>query len=275
MDYDFNSNFAAAPLGAFTEANKQLAWSNRVTEDADKSGQFFSLVDDSRLGGRCCRMRYPAGQHGMQQQFYQIRIKSPQTIANISYDFLFEPEFDIAPPNEQKTGGGKIPVAINWGEIGGATELRGTRAMWWYNGQGSNYQKTKWSPVCQDQRTGEGKVRPVVYSDNIELDRIYRFEIQILGGDNGFANYWLDDQPLGSVAPQHLQVTATDDVIFDFAFFAGGGAEQACRWDSYARLGNVRCYSGERRAQAPKEITLEAGEYTLKAEGKLTFTRTT
>jgi hypothetical protein len=247
-DYDFTGNFSAAPLGPFTAENKALVWppGQWSIYDPDPSGKYFELVDDARLGGRCCRMRYPAGAWGMGQQFYQVRIKSPQTVANLEFDFLFEENFDLAPPNAEKLGGGKIGPCINWGEVGGVTELRGTRAMIWYNGNGSNYQNTKFSPSCQDQRSGDQLIQPVKYSSPIELERIYHWRVQIQGGPNGFAKYWLDREPLAtSIEGQALQVSEGDDVLFDFAFFAGGGQVQACRWDSFARHGNIRCWSGE------------------------------
>lgn len=254
-DYSFAAKFDAAPLGSFTAANKALVWppdQGFAIYDPDPGGNYFELVDDARLGGRCCRMRYPAGAWGMGWQFYQLQVKAPGTVANLEFDWLFEDGFDLAPPNPEKAGGGKIGPCINWGEVGGVTEKRGTRPMIWYNGNGSNYQKPVYSPSCQDQRSGSQHIQPVVYTAQIVLEQIYHWKIQIRGGNDGFANFWLGGEKIASVGPKFLQVDAeTDNVIFDFAFFAGGGQNQACRWDSFARHGNVRCWSGESDAPTP------------------------
>jgi hypothetical protein len=252
-DYDFRDNFAAAPDGPFTTANKKLAWPDSVytLNDPDPEGQFFSIVSDSRFAnGKACRMRYPAGSWGMHQQYYQLRVASPQTIANLEFSWLFEENFDLWPPNPEKAGGGKIGPCINWGEVGGETSKRGTRCMWWYNGNGSLYQAGKWSPICQDQRSGDPKIKPSQYSpDVIKVETLYKFRVQVMGGPDGFANYWYNDQPLASSVPGLLQVTPQDDVLFDFAFFAGGGENQACRWDSFARHGSIHCWSGKDQPQ--------------------------
>jgi hypothetical protein len=245
-DYAFSSKFSAAPLGPFTSTYKRLAWPDQALNDQDPNGHFFTLVDDSRLGGRCCRMRYPAGDYGMGSKFYQLRITSPRTVANLEFDFLFEEGFDLNPPNPENLGGGKIGPCINWGEVGGVTEKRGTRAMMWYNANGSNNAHPVFSPSCQDQRSGDQYIQPVVYTKPIVLEQVYHWKIQIFGGEEGWAKYWLNNDLLATSIPgQHLQVTPEDDVLFDFAFFAGGGATNACRWDSFARHGNVKCWSGE------------------------------
>jgi len=246
-----------------TTASKHQVWPESdlySLDDQDPGGAFFAIVSDSRFdGGACCRMRYPAGAFGMGSQFYQLRIKSPRTVANLEFDFLFEPGFDFAPPNAEKVGGGKIGPCINWGEVGGETAKRGTRVMFWWTGNGSNYQKTRWTPTCQDQRSGNQYIQPTVYGPLITFDQIYHFKIQILGGPQGHASWWLDDVKLAdSIAGQALQVTPEDDVIFDFAFFAGGATPAyAPRWDSYARHGNVRCYSTPSASPSVQRYHLE------------------
>jgi len=256
-DYNFSSDFTLAPLGAFTTANKKKAWPNSALytlQDMDPNGIYFSIVDDDRFdGNRACRMKYPANGYGMAgpnppagQQFYILRIKSPKVTANLEFDWLFEDGFDLWPPNPEKLGGGKIGPCINWGEVGGEDAKRGTRAMMWYNGNGSLYQNGKFSPSCQDQRSGDQLIQPVQYGPVIETNHVYHIRIRIHGGDNGSAEYWIDDGfHANSIPGHHLQVGADDDVLYDFAFFAGGGATNACRWDSYARHGNIHAWSGD------------------------------
>jgi hypothetical protein len=248
-DYAFQANFAACDLGPMTTAQKQRAWPDSslyTLDDPTGSEQFFSIVEDSRFAqGRACRMRYPLGSHGMEHQFYILRIKSPKVPANLEFDWLFEDGFDLWPPNSEHLGGGKIGPCINWGEVGGVTEMRGTRAMMWYNGNGSLYQNGKWSPSCQDQRSGDQMIKPAQYGPLIVTNQMYHIRIRIHGGDNGLAEYWIDDSfHATSIPGAHLQVTPDDDVLYDFAAFAGGGAVQAPRWDSYARNGTIRCWSG-------------------------------
>ncbi len=252
MHYEFEGDFNKAPLGAFTEANKRLVWPG-LSYDADKTGKYYSVVEDNRFkGGRACRMKYPKGGVGMNDQFYQIRIESPQTIANLEFLWLFEDNFSFMTPNANKTCGGKIGPCINWGEVGGETAKRGTRAMMWWNGSGSNYPPPGGTPVfspsCQDQRSGNQLIQPAKYSARIELDRPYKFRVQLMGGPAGFAKYWMDDVLLAEVpGPTNMMATATDDVLIDFAFFSGGAThpDNETEWDSYARHGNVRFWSGE------------------------------
>lgn len=251
MDYKFAGDFSKAPLGPFIEANKKLVWPD-LYYDADKTAKYFSIVDDNRFpGGRACRLKYPKGGVGMNDQFYQIRVKSPQTIANLEMLWLFEDNFSFMTPNNNKTCGGKIGPCINWGEVGGEESKRGTRAMMWWNGSGSNYPPPGGTPVfspsCQDQRTGNQLVQPAKYSERIELNRIYKFRFQIQGGDNGWAKYWLDDTLFAETGQKFLQVSPNDDVLYDFAFFSGGAShpDNETEWDSYARHGGIRYWSGE------------------------------
>jgi hypothetical protein len=268
-EYSFAARFADAPLGPFTNANKRLVWPDdrsigmKFNWDPDPEGRFFELVDDDRLGSRCCRMTYPAGAWGMGNQCYQLKIASPGTVANLEFDWLFEEGFDLAPPNEAKVGGGKLGPCINWGEIGGATENRGTRPMIWWNGNGSNYGRPVFSPSCQDQRSGSQHIQPVVYTDPVECERVYRWRIQIMGGPEGFAKYWQDGNLIAQVGPKALQVAADDDVYFDFAFFAGGNADQAPRWDSFARHGNILIWSGEGEPVPEPEPEPEVEEFEI------------
>lgn len=248
MSFNFSGNWSAAPLGAFTNANKQLVWANRVTQDFDNNGAKFSLVDDSRLGGRCQRMKYPAGAYGMGDQSYGIRIKAPKCAVAIEFDWLFENGFQfydmqMNPPNG---GGGKIGPCINYGEIGGTTEKRGTRYMWWWNAYGSNKPHPCFAPSCQDQRSGNQLIQPVKYTPALATERVYHFKIEARNGDasTAYAKYWQDNNLIASVSGKFMQVdNNSDDVIFDFAFFSGGTAESAPNRDCYARVGNVRIYS--------------------------------
>jgi hypothetical protein len=257
-DYAFSDNFAACAVGPMPTSEKKKAWPDTSVyslNDPDPNGVYFSIVEDRRFGGgKACRMRYPEGGYGMAgpnppagQQFYQLRIKSPRTIANLEFDWLFEDGFDSNPPNPDNLGGGKIGPCINWGEVGGVTEKRGTRAMWWYNANGSNNAHPVFSPSCQDQRSGDQLIQPVKYTKPYETERVYHFKVQIFGGPDGHASYWQDGVKIAdSIEGHELLVTPEDDVLFDFAFFAGGGATNACRWDSYARHGNIKCWSGDR-----------------------------
>jgi hypothetical protein len=273
-DYSFADRFADVPLGPMTTANKMLAWPDSALyelEDADPAGESFAIVEDNRFSnGRCQRMKFPANSYGMHHQFYILRIKSPKVPAALEFDWLFEQGFDLWPPNPEQLGGGKIGPCINWGEVGGVTELRGTRAMMWYNGNGSLYQNGKWSPSCQDQRSGDQMIKPAVYGPLITTEQMYHIKIRIHGGDDGLAEYWIDDSfHATSIPGAHLQVTADDDVLYDFAFFAGGGQTNACRWDSYARNGNIRCWSGTGDyAAAPPQPA--AQQYRI--EGTVTLT---
>jgi len=252
VDYNFKGNFAAAPNGAFTNANKKKVWSDPTvpcTADFDSDGTWFKIIDNSKFpGGKSCRLQYPKDRYGMQDQSYQLRVKSPQTTANIVFYWMFETDFvfyntNLSPP--QDVGGGKIGPCINWGEIGGETSKRGTRAMWWWNAQGSNHPKPVFSPSCQDQRSGNQLIQPVKYTKPIELGRIYKFGISLHGGPNGMAEYYQDDVLIASVSNKSMMATATDDVIFDFAFFSGGdGKAYALPKDCYAQHGGVHYWSG-------------------------------
>lgn len=252
MDYKFAGDFSKAPLGTFTEANKKLVWPG-LSYDADKTGKYYEIVEDSRFpGGRACRMKYPKGGVGMNDQFYQVRIKSPQTIANLEFLWLFEDNFSFMTPNANKTCGGKIGPCINWGEVGGETSKRGTRAMMWWNGSGSNYPNPPdtgcpvFSPSCQDQRSGNQLVQPVKYSAKLVRNQVYKFRIQLKGGPGGQAKYWLDDTLLADTGVKDMMATATDDVLYDFAFFSGGAThpDNEPQWDSFARHGGIRYWSG-------------------------------
>jgi hypothetical protein len=257
MDYKFAGDFNKAPLGPFVEANKKLVWPD-LSYDADKTAKYFELVADDRFpGGRACRCKYPKGSLGMNDQFYQVRLKSPQQAINLEMLWLFEPNFSFMTPNNNKTCGGKIGPCINWSEVGGETAKRGTRAMMWWNGSGSNYPPAGGTPVfspsCQDQRSGNQLIQPAKYSRRIELDKIYKFRFQCMGGDNGWAKYWItypgdtEETLFADTGKRFLQVTPEDDVLIDFAFFSGGAThpDNETEWDSFARHGGVRYWSGE------------------------------
>jgi hypothetical protein len=257
MDYDFTGNFAAAPLGPFTEANKRLVWPG-LSYDADKGGAFYSIVDDSRFSnGRACRMLYKKGDVGMGSKFYQIRLKSPQTVANLEWTWLFEDNFSFYNPNPpQDVGLGKMGPCIQWGEVGGDNAKRGTRCMWWYNAQGSNHANPVFQPSCQDQATGNQLIQPSnKYSKPFKTETLYKFRIQMKGGPGGFAKYWITypgettETLIADTGTKDMKATATDDVLIDFAFFSGGsGPAYEPEWDSYARHGGVRYWSGEAEA---------------------------
>ena len=246
-EYNFAAKFKDAPTGAFTSANKAKVWppdQGFSIYDPDPDGKYFSLVDDDRLGGRCCRMKYPAGAYGMGSQFYQLRIKNPKTEAILEFDWLAEDGFQFCPPNDNKNAGGKLGPCLNSGEVGGASEKRGTRAMMWWNGHGSNYPNAKFSPSCQDQASGNQLVQPVVYTATVETERVYHWKIKIKGGTNGTASYELDGKVIATVGPKNLKATDDDDMLLDFAFFAGGASKDyAPQWDCYARHGNVKWYT--------------------------------
>jgi hypothetical protein len=249
MDYQFAGDFSKAPLGPFTAANKKLVWndpSSSITTDGDPDGQFYSLVADDRFsGGRAQRQLYPKGTFGTGSKLYYVRYPSPQTIANLEYFMCFEADFSFMTPNTAKVCVGKIGPQINWGEVGGPTAARGTRAMWIWNGGGSNYPNPKLCPAGQDQRSGAPLISPPVYGPRIVTEQIYKLRHQIQGGPNGFAKWWIDDVQVAEAQGNYM-ATPEDDVIFDFAFWHGGAdANYAPEHDSYARCGGVRMWSGE------------------------------
>jgi hypothetical protein len=255
MDYNVTGDFKKAPLGPFTEANKRLVWP-ALTYDADKTGKYFSIVEDSRFpGGRACRMFYPQSSYGMKDQYYQIRVKSPQTICNLEFLFLFEDNFSFYTPVQGGDGGGgKIGPCINWGEVGGEDAKRGTRCMIWWNSHGSKKDNECVMASCQDQRSGNQLLQPIVYSKKIVTNALYKFRIQMRGGPaaQAFAKYFVTypgetaETPLGEVKGKDMMATATDDVIYDFAFFSGGASTAySPEWDSYTRHGGIRYWSGE------------------------------
>jgi hypothetical protein len=253
MDYKFAGDFSKAPLGPFTEANKKLVWPG-LSYDADKGGKHFELVKDDRFpSGVACRMTYLKGSYGMKDQFYQIRLKSPQTICNLEFLWLAEDGFswysDVAGGDG---GGGKLGPCINWGEVGGEEAKRGTRCMIWWNSHGSKKDNECFNPSCQDQRSGNQLIQPVVYSKRIVTNQIYKFRIQMRGGPDGFAKYWVTypgeqaETLLGQTGTKNMMATSSDDVLYDFAFFSGGAAPAySPEHDSYARHGGVRYWSGE------------------------------
>lgn len=253
MDYKYAGDFTKCPTGAFTEANKRLVWPG-LTYDADKAGKHFSIVDDSRFpGGRACRMKYPKGEFGMKDQFYQIRIKSPQSVSNLEFMWLWEDGFSFysnVPGGDG--GGGKLSPCINHGEVGGEESKRGTRCMIWFNSHGSHKDNECHNPSCQDQRTGNQLIQPVVYSKKIVTNAVYKFRIQCKGGPGGYAKYWITypgektETLLGDTGIKDLQVTFQDDVLYDFAFFSGGASPAySPEHDLFARHGGVRYWSGE------------------------------
>lgn len=247
MEYEYFDNFGAAPLGAMTQAIKKQVWPNLSLYDADPNGKYFEIIDDDRLGGRCCRMKYPAGEVGMNSKFYQLRIPAPQSVCYLEFDWLAEDGFEFNTDPANNVGGGKIGPCINWGEVGGKTEDRGTRCMVWWNAHGSNNAKPVFSPSCQDQRSGNQWIQPVVYTAPIQCERVYHWEIEMKGGDNGYAKWWLDGQQIAAAGPRYMQAWNDDDVLFDFAFFHGGsGASYASTKDCFARHGNVHFRSGTR-----------------------------
>jgi hypothetical protein len=257
MDYKFAGDFSKAPLGAFTEANKKLVWNDPQMGgwyDADKNGDWFSIVADDRFpGGKACRMFYPKGSYGMKSQFYQVRYKSPQTICNLEWLWLFEDNFSwYSDVPGGDGGGGKLGPCINWGEVGGDESKRGTRCMMWWNSHGSKKDNECLNPTCQDQRSGNQLVQPVYYTKRVETNKIYKFRMQMIGGPTGWAKYWITypgdatETLMTEVKGRNLMATATDDVLYDFAFFSGGASTAySPEHDSYARNGGIRYWSGE------------------------------
>lgn len=279
--FDITGDFSKAALGKFTLEQKQKAWGGLVTEDFDEAGNKYSIVEDGRFaGGRACRCRYPRGEVGMNDQSYQIRIKSPKCPVALEFDWLFESPFQFYSadqPASANGGGGKLGPCINWGEIGGATEKRGTRAMPWWNAYGSMKSKPCFNPSCQDQRSGDQLVQPVVYwGSPLELDRIYRWKIEIMGGPppQSYAKYWIDGELIAHVHDKLLQVTADDDVIIDFAYFAGGPIESAPTVDQYGRMGSIRYYSvGAAENPGTEGVTVVIDGVSYAASGELKLRR--
>lgn len=250
MAFNVTGNFAAPPTGAFTNGNKKLTWAGQsLNQDFDTGGKWYSIVSDSRFeGGRACRMKYGAGRIGMADQSYQWMISSPRCAVAVEFDWLFEDGFSWCTSGGPKSCTLKVGPCIQWGPVGGDNNLRGTRCMWWANGNGSNYPPAgpKWFPSVQDQRSGNQLLQPVVYGPKIETNRIYRLKIEMWGGSSShaYAKFWCDGQLIGSVSGKSMENSDDDHVYFDFAFFAGGGDQwYAPEHDSYARHGNIRCYS--------------------------------
>lgn len=253
MSFNISDKFQSlTSTGPFTNAMKKTVWpagngSQGIVQDFDTAGKKYSIVDDSRLGGKCCRMKYPANQFGMQDQSYQWQVKSPKSSIVIEFDWLAETNMKFNPyPN---VGGGKIGPCIQWGILGGSDPtVRGTRFMWWYNAQGSNNSKPCFAPACQDQATGNQFIQSV-YTKPIEYDRVYHFGIEAKGGPQGYAKYYLDNVLIGQVQPRNLKLNENDDVWIDFAYFAGGASiEYAPKTDGYCRHGRVKGYSGTYQA---------------------------
>lgn len=249
MDYRFQGDFTKCSTGPFTEANKKLVWcdpNSSISIDSDKTGSFYSIVVDDRFaGGRAQRMLYPKGECGTNSKQYYVRYHSPQTIANLEYTMCFEDGFSFMTPNPEKYCIGKIGPQINWGEVGGPSASRGSRGMWLWNGGGSNYPNPKLCPAGQDQRSGNPLLQPPVYGPKIATNQLYKLRMQWKGGPGGFGKWWIDDQLMGESHGDYM-ATATDDVIYDFAFWSGGNSWQyAPERDSYARCGSVRMWSGE------------------------------
>jgi hypothetical protein len=248
MDYKFAGDFTKAALGPFLNAEKKKVWSDpqaTVNQDFDPDGKWYSIVQDSRFpGGRACRMLYGKGRVGMQDQSYQVRLPSPGTVANLEYYWMAEEGFSWCTPNNAKVSGGKLSACIQWGPVGGSVD-RGTRCMFWWAGSGSNYGNEKFFPTCQDQASGNQLVQPVKYGPKIVDEQLYKLRIQCMGGPQGWASYWIDDQLIAETGTKNLMHDAKDDVFFDFAFFSGGsGANYAPEHDSFARHGGVRYWSG-------------------------------
>jgi hypothetical protein len=250
MDYAYTGDFSRSPTGPFTNGNKKSVWTDpsaSVNQDFDPNGTYYSIVSDSRFSNsRACRMLYKKGRYGMNDQSYQVRYPSPGQIANLEYSILFEPNFSFYTPNSGKVGNGKLGPCIQWGNVGGSSN-RGTRCMFWWNANGSNYGNPVFQPTCQDQATGNQLIQPVVYGPRIQLDRLYKLRIQVIGGPQGRAQYWIDDTLVGDSGTRNILQSLADDVFFDFAFFSGGAsADYAPEHDSYTRHGNIRCWSGDR-----------------------------
>jgi hypothetical protein len=234
--------------GPFTNAMKKQVWpsgngSEGIVQDFDTAGKKFSIVDDPRLGGKCVRMKYPAGQYGMQDQSYQFLVKSPKSAVCIEYLWLAESNMVFNPyPN---VGGGKIGPCIQWGILGGSNpDVRGTRFMWWYNAQGSNNSKPCFAPSAQDQASGNQYISGV-YTKPLVKEQVYKFAIEAKGGPQGYAKYYQDGVLIGEVKPRSMKVDDNDDVWIDFAYFAGGASiEYAPKQDGYCRHGRIYAYSG-------------------------------
>jgi hypothetical protein len=198
-------------------------------------------------------MTYLKGKYGMGDQSYAIRLKSPQTIVNLEWLWLFEDGFSWYTDVEGGDGGGgKLGPCINWGEVGGEESKRGTRCMIWWNSHGSKKDNECLNPVIQDQRSGNQLVQPPVYTKRIVTNAIYKFRIQMKGGPNGFVKHWITypgdktETLLSDEQGKNLMATAQDDVLMDFAFFSGGASTAySPEHDSYARHGGVRYWTGE------------------------------
>jgi hypothetical protein len=95
-------------------------------------------------------------------------------------------------------------------------------------------------------------VQPVYYTKRVETNKIYKFRMQMIGGPTGWAKYWITypgdatETLMTEVKGRNLMATATDDVLYDFAFFSGGASTAySPEHDSYARNGGIRYWSGE------------------------------
>lgn len=225
-------DFNLAPLGLFTKANKQLAWPGATITDGREDGKYWEIKPGGP-DGNFCRMLYPAGKFGTQDQFYFVNLGHPADVVTVKYKFRW------VSPLDMRAGPGKQAPAIQWGPNQSSHPNSVRDMITWESTVTSNPKRRN---LISQAQSGAQMTQPPFYTGPIVPDMWDQWEVSMLGGPAGFMTWKLN----GVVQSAHAAVgtsVLSDSVILDFTHFAGGGGPVNAA-DMYADISTVTVQIG-------------------------------
>lgn len=231
-------NFAC-PLGPFTQANKLTAWgqlpAGMSLSDGRPDGAYWNIMAGGP-DGNFCRMKYPGGAFGLNDQWYAINLGSVADLVTITYRHRW-----VSPISMPNGGPGKQCPTIQWGpnQASHPNSIR-SRFTWASNFSGSNPTKAR-NPVIETQAGGE-LVQPPFTAARIPLDVWEDCSISLKGGPGGSAAWTLGGTNLGTQYTLGASVLS-DSVQAIFEHYSGGGAAVNAT-DMYADISGITVQIG-------------------------------
>ena len=244
--YDFTDSFASvADSTALTQTllptvYPSVAISAFAVPSADDSmAGIFSIVNEAAAtSGRGMRTKYPAGSAG-ELFWFSPTVPTPDCVANLEYMFRFESGFQLNPDPAMLHSGGKTGIAIDHTSTS-AGALGGTRAQWWWLGDGSDFPAPKITPILQTSTGGElvnFTGAAWVVGTNYKL----RFKYQ--GGPSGFVQYYVNDVLIDTFTGSIPNTVFSGSHLFRHTGFAGGaGVAYEPTIDCFTTIWNVHAW---------------------------------
>jgi hypothetical protein len=212
-------DFNRSPLGLFTTANKLTAWGQLPAgislTDGRQDGKYWEIKPGGP-DGNFCRMKYPGGAFGLNDQWYAINCGAIGDLMTITYKHRW-----VSPISMPNGGPGKQCPTIQWGP-NQSSHPNSIRLRLTWNSQLNGGATKNRNPVIETQG-GVELVQPVFSAARIPLDVWEDCSISLKGGPGGSAAWAIGGVPLN--VPYTLGTSVLNDSAQAvFEHYSGGGA---------------------------------------------------